>query len=330
MTQMKYMRGDFFFRLISVLFLSFLMLSCNGKSKEEQLIDDLPISVQVERFDKAFALAEVSDLDELKRRYPLFFPTQYPDSVWRAKIVDTLQNELDHEVGVVFEDDAVLNESISDLFRHISYYTPGFEMPNVVTTTSDVDYRTRVIANRRWLIIMLDTYLGSDHKFYEGIPRYIAKNLRPEMIVSDVATAYARKMVAVPQDRTFLAQIIYYGKMLYLKDLWLPEVMNADKIGYLPGELQWAEDNEIDIWQYFVSREYLFSTNSRLTSRFIDSAPYSKFELELDQESPGMIGQWLGWQIVRSYTDNNSVSVDQLMALTAEEIFNKSLYKPNK
>ena len=150
------------------------------------------------------------------------------------------------------------------------------------------------------------------------------------MIVSDVATAYARKMVAVPQGRAFLAQIIYYGKVLYLKDLWLPEVDDADKIGYTPQEWLWAEDNEIDVWQYFVSREYLYSTNSKLTSRFIDPAPFSKFELELDQESPGMIGQWLGWQIVRSYMNNNSSTVEQLMALPAEEIFNQSLYKPNK
>ncbi|KRO66989.1 MAG: gliding motility lipoprotein GldB [Cryomorphaceae bacterium BACL21 MAG-121220-bin10] len=330
MIEMKYTKQVIIKQVVFALGLSFLLMGCDQKSKQEKRIDELPISIQVQRFDRAFAEAEVADLDDLKQQYPLFFPTQYPDSIWRAKLVDTLQNELDYEVGRVFADDLSLNESISDLFRHISFYAPGFEVPTVVTTTSDVDYRTRVIANRRWLILMLDVYLGSDHKFYQGIPLYIVKNLRPEMIVSDVATAYARKMVAVPQGRAFLAQIIYYGKVLYLKDLWLPEVDDADKIGYTPQELLWAEDNEIDVWQYFVSREYLYSTNSKLTSRFIDPAPFSKFELELDQESPGMIGQWLGWQIVRSYMNNNSSTVEQLMALPAEEIFNQSLYKPNK
>jgi hypothetical protein len=28
---------------------------------------------------------------------------------------------------------------------------------------------------------------------------------------------------------------------------------------------------------------------------------FSKFYLEIDNESPGQVGGWIGWQIVRSY-----------------------------
>jgi uncharacterized protein YjaZ len=59
-------------------------------------------------------------------------------------------------------------------------------------------------------------------------------------------------------------------------------------------------------------------------------APFSKFYIDIDKESPGRIGVWLGWQIVRSYMNNNEVTLQQLLQTNAEEIFNKSKYKPKK
>jgi uncharacterized protein YjaZ len=52
--------------------------------------------------------------------------------------------------------------------------------------------------------------------------------------------------------------------------------------------------------------------------------------LEIDRESPGRIGQWLGWQIVKSYMENNDVTLDQLLKTEPTVIFNKSKYKPKK
>lgn len=317
-------------KIIAGLVLGAFVVSCTELSERERAIQAIDINVNVDRFDRAFAQAQPKDLDSIKRAYPLFFPTQYPDSVWIAKMNDTLQRAIQQEVLGVFADDALLSESCSDLFRHIKYDFPNFVLPNVVATTSDVDYKTRILAHQGWLILMLDNYLGSEHKFYAGLPRYVAKNLRPEMLFSDVATAFGRKFVASPTERNFLAQMIYYGKLLYLKDLWLPEMSDADKIGYTQEELEWAIDNEYFIWQYFLTQEYLFSTNSRLKNRFIDPAPYSKFNLELDNETPGMIGQWIGWQIVRQYMQNNATDLGALMRLPAQELYNQAQYKPAK
>ena len=311
-------------------FFGLLMISCEELSEREQAIQSIEINVDVDRFDLAFARAMPADLDEIKQQYPLFFPTQYPDSIWIAKMSDTLHLAIEESVAEVFPDDARLTTQCQDLFGHIQYDFPEFKVPNVVATTSDVDYKTRVIAHQGWLILMLDNYLGTQHRFYDGLPRYVAKNLRPEMLFSDVATAYGRKFVAPPKERSFLAQMIYFGKLLYLKDLWLPELSDADKIGYTTQELDWAKDNEYFIWQYFLTQEYLYSTNSRLKSRFIDPAPYSKFNLDLDNETPGMIGQWIGWQIIRQYVESNSVNVADLMRLSAQELYENSRYKPAK
>jgi len=60
----------------------------------------------------------------------------------------------------------------------------------------------------------------------------------------------------------------------------------------------------------------------------LDPAPFSKFGLELDNESPGRLGRYIGWQIVRAFMDNNDIELKQLLAMPEEEIFKKSNYKP--
>lgn len=221
-------------------------------------------------------------------------------------------------------------EDLGSLFQHISYYFPSFKPPKVYTVTSDVDYRTKVVATDSLLILELDTYLGADHPFYEGIPRYISQNLQPDQLIPDVAAIYARQLVMPPSGRSLLDQMVYYGKILYLKDLWLPDLDDATKIGYTAADLQWAKDNEEEVWRYFVEQEYLYSTQAKLSQRFIEPAPFSKFNLEIDNASPGRIGQWMGWQIVRAYMDNNPVSPKQLLFESADEIFAASKYKPKK
>ncbi len=145
-----------------------------------------------------------------------------------------------------------------------------------------------------------------------------------------MANAFAKSVVAPPQNRSFLSQIIYYGKELYLKDKLIPFKTDAQKIAYTQEQMDWAEANEEQIWRYFIEREVLYSTDSKLAPRFLDPAPFSKFQLELDNVSPGRVGRYIGWQIVRAFMDNNKVSLQQMLSISAEEIFEKSNYKPRK
>ena len=124
--------------------------------------------------------------------------------------------------------------------------------------------------------------------------------------------------------------MLYYGKILYLKDLFIPFKSDAEKIGYGEEEYVWAENNEAQIWRYFVENELIFDTDSQLYSRFLYPAPFSKFYLELDADSPARLGQYMGWQIVRAYMEKNDVSVNKMLNTSAEELFNKANFKPKK
>ena len=312
------------------------LITCATSCREEgtgvsEAVMNTPVELKVSRFDQAFDRMVPDSLPRLKARFPYLFPEQYPDSVWLAKQRDTLQQHLRAEVGKAFPDFGPYQASLELFFRHVKYYFPRVRIPRVVTLTTDVDTENRVILADSLLLIGLDNYLGADHEFYQGMNRYIARGLDPAYLVSDVAAAFAGSVIPPPRgERSFVAQMVYHGKILYLKDKLLPLEPDSVKIGYTGGELAWARANEGQVWRYFIEGELLYDTDRELGPRFLDPAPFSKFRLELDSESPGRIGRYMGWQIVRSYMDKSGASLAELLSMPGEELFRQSNYKPPK
>ncbi|MEZ4792713.1 MAG: gliding motility lipoprotein GldB [Gelidibacter sp.] len=315
--------------IIAALFL-LVFNSCKTESQLEKEIANIDVNVNVERFDLAFSNAKPSDLPKLKETFPFLFSKRIPDSIWVQQMTDTLQVRLSSEVEKTFSDFDGIYDDIHSLFQHLKYYDKTFTEPRIVTVKSNVDYRNKTIVTDTIAIIALDTYLGSDHEFYADIPRYITQNMDKSQIVSDLAGNYAVKYIFQPERKTLLDEMVYFGKQLYFKDMVIPFKTDAEKIGYSQAQLDWATANESQIWSYFIEREMLYSTDHDLPSRFIADAPFSKFYLELDNESPGRIGQYIGWQIVRAYMKNNDVPLMEMLQKDADEIFKKSKFKPRK
>lgn len=313
------------------IFTLLLLGSCKKEKNFESEIASLPMDVHVERFDQLFANSKPEEFSKLKADYAFLFSEKYKDSFWIAKMQDTLMHELAAEVDKNIKDFPKIETEIADLFRHLSFYFPRFQQPRVITAISYVDYRNKIFVNDSIAIISIDDYLGSEHKFYNGISKYIRDEFNEEQIVVDLAAQYAQNYIFQTEHRTLLDDMIYYGKQLYFMDKVIPFKTDAEKIAYTQEKLEWSKANEFQIWQYFVDRELLFSTDSKLPGRFINPAPFSKFQLEqIDNESPGKIGQFIGWMIVRSYMENNEVSFQEMLSKSAEEIFNNSNYKPQE
>ncbi len=318
-------------KLYFIIVILVFSISCKKETDLEPTIARIGTDVKIQRFDTLMANVTKSSLPKLKQAFPFMFAKQYTDSFWIAKVKDTLQIELFKEVATVFKNFSTEEQDIESLFNHLKYYYPNFVVPDIVTTTSDVDYNNRVIVTDSIVLIALDNYLGSTHKFYGGIPVYIKQDLNKTQIVIDIATQYAFKFIRQPERKTLLDEMIYFGKVLYFKDLMVPFKAENARLGYTESELQWAQDNESQIWQYFVERELLYSTDSKLPSRFITPAPFSKFYLEgIDSESPGQIGQYIGWQIVRAYMAHNDTPFKVMLNTSAKDIFENSRFKPRK
>ena len=323
-------------RLLSVRFsfflglLVFLVVGCVDDVKIPDEISQIPIELELDRFDQKFAKTDSSGLKDLMRSYPYLFPQQYTYDFWVAKVQDTIQLELNKEVTAAFPDFNEELVALDNLFKHIKYYYPKTPVPKVVTITSDVAYRTPVILTDSLLVIGLDNYLGEEHHFYNGIQRFYTQNFRKEQIDVDVADAFVQKRVRKMGNRRFLDEMIYHGKRLYMMQQLLTLVAENEIIGYTPEQLDWAEANEVDIWTYFIENEVLFDTDSKLLSRFINPAPFSKFYLEFDNESPPRLGRYIGWQMVKAYMQRNNIPLQLLPEKSSEEIFKQANYKPRK
>ncbi|WP_396602116.1 gliding motility lipoprotein GldB [Algibacter sp. R77976] len=318
---MKYI----FFCLLAV------AVSCKTENALEAEISKINTDIKIERFDKLFAKITSEGLPDLKTAYPFMFPVKYTDSFWLAKRADTLQIQLFNEVDKTFLDFNNTEIEIESLFNHLKYYFPEFNPPRIITTTNDVDYRNRVIVTDTIAVIALDSYLGSEHEFYGGIANYLKANFNKEQIVVNLANQYAEKYTYLPVRKTLLDEMIYHGKLLYFKDKMIPFKTEAERIGYSEEQLKWAIANESYIWRFFVGRELLFSTDTKLPRRFINPAPFTKFYLEeIDADSPGRLGQYIGWQIVKAYMRQNDVPLKEMLIKSTEDIFNNSKFKPRK
>ena len=305
------------------------MISCDKKSKIEKDVEQIPIELSVDRFDKAFFETKPEDLASLKAKYPFFFSNKYDDKVW----IDKLQNKdwraLYNEVQKKYPNFDKQTTEIENLFKHIKYYFPETITPKAYTVIAEMDYNSKAIYANDKLIIALELYLGTNHKFYQ-FPEYLKQNFEERQMMPDIVSSFALTKVPPPSDKTLLSSMIYYGKQLYLKDLLLPNYSDAERIGYKPEQITWCQENESYMWRFFIDDNLLFDTDSRLPNRFINLAPFSKFYLEIDNESPGRIGQWVGWQIVRSFMEHNESGLQDMFKMDAKQIFEKSKYKPKK
>ncbi|WP_024981442.1 gliding motility lipoprotein GldB [Flavobacterium succinicans] len=314
--------------LLSLLLVLFFC-SCDKKSKVEKIVEEIPVEIKVERFDQAFFEAKPENLLQLKQKYPLFFPQGTEDAVWIEKMQHPQWRELYQEVQKKYKNFDPVAADIATLFKHIKFYFPKIKNPKVVTLIGEMDYNTKTIYADSLVLVSLELYLGKQHRFYQ-FPEYIKQNFEQNQIVPDIASSFLQSKIPPATDKAFLSQMIAFGKELYVKELLLPDFSEADIMGYTAAQQNWCLENEGYIWRYFIDKEMLYSVDAKLIPRFISPAPFSKFYLEIDNDSPGQVGAWIGWQMVRSYMKNNDSSLEAMLAMSAKEIFEKSKYKPKK
>lgn len=315
-------------------FLFFVLLlflnSCQKEVKKNIDTSNIEVEFMINRFEQDFYDHGGENLEELKNKYSLLFPDNTPDSIWKAKVNDKDEQELYRETQKLYSSFSDIESELRSLFQHVTYYNPLFNTPDIITGLSNIDYDYRVIYNQELVFISLDVYLGSTHPFYGDFPSYIKQNNVRERIIVDVASAIIDSQIKPLTNRSFLAKMIHEGKKLYLLELYLPLKSEAVRIGYNNIKYNWALTNEEQVWKYFIENNLLYSTDTKLNKRFLEDAPFSKFYISEDKNSPGRIGQWIGMQIVRSFMANNDVSLSDLLIKNEEEIFKKSKYKPRK
>jgi len=274
-------------------------------------------------------------LDKLKQDYPFFFSNQ-ADSIWNATRTNSFEQNIYKQSVAQFGDFKKLDEQLVPVFQKYKYYFPSIQTPKVFLYSSglqSLDYPVVYSAQDKLLFIAMDGFLGEKSKLYDSIrvEHYLRNSMYIDRVPSAVVGAIAENIVTYsPRQQQFIDMILYEGKKLILQDALLTNTPDEYKIGYTPKQMKWAVENEGNIWTYFVEQNYVFSDDRTLKTRFINVAPFSKFNNEIEQESPGRIGAWIGWQIIRKYLQENpEVTLQELLLdMDSQRILQASKYKP--
>jgi uncharacterized protein YjaZ len=135
------------------------------------------------------------------------------------------------------------------------------------------------------------------------------------------------EFVPEQEPKDLVENMIVEGRYLYLLERLLPQAPEHLKFGFTAEELEWCEENEARIWAHLIEKKLLFTTDAVKIKNFMGEAP---FTTGLPKESPGRVGAWLGYKIVKSFVEDKNPDLNQLMNIKdLKAIFNQSGYRPD-
>jgi len=331
--------------LIIYIFISFGLLSCT-QNPYERNIDDisvqftiLPHHSDIRTLSQNFTEQNRTSLSE---KYGPFFEsynsrivqlglstdTSFPQKLQKL-LEETWIQDIYKKTNEVFADTTYLYKELEPALQYFSYYFPNKTIPRFATFVGAVQYS--VVIDSNLIAIGIDKYLGQDFQMYKDmeISSFVRRNMYKEKIASDVMRAMAENEFPNPcSEQYLLAHMIQHGRYMYFVRCMLPHTPDSVMWGYTTRQLEFCSKSESEFWKYFVSTDNtLFSSDYMTIKRFIDDGPFTPV---FTKESPGKIGQWIGFKIVESYMKQNpQTTLEELFSIeSAQEIMRKSKYNP--
>ncbi|MCF8276330.1 MAG: DUF2268 domain-containing putative Zn-dependent protease [Flavobacteriales bacterium] len=327
--------------------LTFLVLAFSGCKQDPLDVDvsNVEVDLQFKRLDQdLFSLDPSYDqvnTDALQEKYGDFF-VDYCQGVLRLGlpgsesfnysvaqfITDESMKTLYQDVQAEYPDLSLFESELTEAFKYLKYHFPDSTIPDVVFEISAMNYA--IVATPTTLAIGLDMFLGADYPVYPmvGLPKYMYDNMKPGQMVPQAMKGWLQATYETEAKRnTLLDYMIFEGKLLYVLDAVLRQSADSTKIGFSPIAMSWCKEYEANVWAHLVDQELLYTTEYMTINKWINQAP---FVAGIPKDSPGRLGQWVGWQIVRKYMDENpTISVQDLMKnQNAQDILSRSKYKP--
>lgn len=230
-----------------------------------------------------------------------------------------------------FDDKTRLHKELKSVLQHLNYYYPMIEIPNVIYCyVSGIDYQTpSIMIQPEGILISLDFYLGNEEKIYDyiGMPRFRSLRCHPSYIARDLAQSiYSSYIKHNYSQKDVLTEMINTGKQLYFIEALNPTLPDSVLMGYTSRQIKWAEQFEGDVWASIVGGDMLYSNGLDLFRTLFGDAPFTQ---AFSNEAPARLGEYIGLQIIRSYMNNNDVSLhDMIRNNDLQQIFQASQYKP--
>jgi hypothetical protein len=187
-----------------------------------------------------------------------------------------------------------------------------------------------------YMAIGLQMFLGDTSSWYQSeqfqkyFPPYISQNFTPRFIPITAAKNLLQDIAPNSNlTRGLIIEMIEMGKRQYILKKVLPENNEADLFGYSASQYAATIKAEQDIWNYLLKMNLVYAKDPKVASQLLNEGPFS---LYFGNEIPGNVGIFIGYQIVKSWMEQQSEKEQSnliaLLQLPAEKIFAESKYKP--
>ena len=329
--------------------------SCSSKNDTPD-VSAIKISLGLNRFDRAFFEMDTIELnksmDELTRKYPEFI-RPYLETIVGVndaagiKSFFRLYKPIFDSAQKIYKDFEPVKKELENSFRYVKFYFPSYQPPagvlTIVGPMNSIDDMAKMtngdftpnFIGAGFLGISLQFYLGKDFSLYKAeyfinnvAPLYISRRFAREYIVADVMRLVADDLFPDKSNTLpLIEQMIEKGKQWWLIDKFLPETHDSIKTGYTGEQLRWCEENEGLIWSYIIRNEDLHTVDPVTIQTYLGEAPFTQgFSQE---HSPGNLGAWIGWQIVKKFAENNAaLKTAELMTTSPKQVLEQAKYKP--
>lgn len=324
--------------------------ACNNGKKAPD-VSNIKVTLETRRLDRDLFQLDTNNisagLQQLQKKYPDFL-SFYLDTLMAfnihgnfsdttSAIRDGLKTFLSFKdyrglfdtVNKHFPDTKMIDEQLTKGFQYLKYYYPKYNVPKVVYFTSALN-NWSAITYDNIVGVGLDMYLGPQYPFYSsvGIPAYATAHFLPEYAsVNVMAAVYYDMHPFVIDGRNLLDLMIQRGKQEYFVEKVLPFAEDSVRFGFSKAQLSWAEANEADVYNFFLKENLFYETNLQKIVRYVNDAPSAT---GMPPQSPGNIGSWLGYRIVKAYMEQHpEMTMQQLFEIKdAQRILQESKYKP--
>jgi len=329
---------------IIIVFVALIFVSCTNSTGYKRKLDVdcsgcKPHELEIKQYNRElFGIDTANFAEELKNLH-YAFPELIPSSLdegqinyMRDFVTDTFCLRINKMVEETFPDIRPVEEVVKAVYQHFGYYYPDIPILPTYTYVSGIDMASGpVLIAPNCVMISLDYYLSNKDLVYDyiGMPRFMSVRCQPASLPKDLANALYDKYLH--QDvfaKDALSEMIERGKMYYFIEAMTPAVADSVLLGYTSKQMEWAQDNEGQVWASVIGNKMLYSNNLDIRRTLFGEAP---FTAAFSENAPARLGDFLGLQIVRSFMSVNEVSLTMLLKMTDEqEIFQRSEYKPSK
>lgn len=316
--------------------------------KEKKQIPDvsrIPVALTTERFEKDFFGIDTLHVDAALQSLNKTHPGFTQDFLFN--ILGTSPDSAVNDVPSFIRSYKSMAERAEQQFNNfqdiaaqvkhglqfVHYYFPSYKLPvKLITFIGPINsYGNIITANA--LAVGLQLYMGKDYPMYlseEGqqlYPLFISRRFEPAYIPVNCMKNIIDDMYPNnSQGKPLVEQMVESGKRIYVLDKLLPEAPDSIKTGYTQQQLNGCYESEVNIWSFFVQNDLLYNTDPNMTRDYLTDGPNTQ---ALGKDSPGNIGQFVGWQMVAKWMQKNKeFSLEALMKTPAKQIFEEAKYKP--